>query len=264
MSTLFKVPGIISGRFFGLLLDVLIFILTIFYLGRKKALYIRRVPSIDAIEEAIGRSTEMGKPVYFSYGLAWSGFDLNVLTGISLLAYIARMCARSDTRVIVPTGGSEGSYIVRPTAEETVKTAYTLEGKPEMFNPDDIPFLSGQQYAYIGKYVGMMQREPPGAVIATFGSSEHLNIAETANALGAITINAPGYAGNISVLACASDFLMWPEEAPAAAAYLSREPMELASIRVQDILKWAAIAIILVGLIAVTGGSNIINRLISS
>lgn len=264
MSTLFKIPGIISGRFMGLLLDIAIFVLTIFYITRKKLLYIRRVPSIDAIEEAIGRSTEMGKPVYFSYGLAWSGFDLNVLTGISLLAYIARICARNDTRIIVPTGGSEGSYIVRPTAEETVKTAYMLEGKPELFNPDDIPFLSGQQYAYIGKYVGMMQREPPGAVIATFGSSEHLNIAETANALGSITINAPGYAGNIAVLACASDYLMWPEEAPAAAAYLSREPMELASIRVQDIMKWLAIITIFVGLIIATSGSNFLNRLLST
>jgi len=263
-SVLFEIPGMHSGRLFGLFLEVLIVVLALYYMTREKPPYIRRVAALDAIEEAIGRSTEMGKPVFFSYGIASRGFDLRTLIGISLLSHVARVCARNETQLIVPTGGSEGSYIVRPTVEETVKTAYTLEGKPELFDPDNIPFFSGQQYAYVGGYIGAMQRNPPGAVIACSHASEHMNIAETANAMGALTIMAPSSTGKTAVLATASDYLIFPEEAGAGAAYLSKEPSELASIRVQDILKWMAIALMIIGVIAATSGSDLINRLVST
>ena len=35
-----------------------------------KKLHIRRLPAIDAIEEAVGRATEMGRPMMFVPGLA--------------------------------------------------------------------------------------------------------------------------------------------------------------------------------------------------
>jgi hypothetical protein len=263
-SILFEIPGIVPGRFFGFLLEVVIFILTLYYISANRNVFIRRVAAIDAIEEAIGRSVEMGKPVVFSYGIASRGFDLRTLVGIALLGHVARMCARSEARIIVPTGGSEGSYIVRPTVEETVKTAYTIEGKPELYNPDDIPFFSGQQYAYVGGYIGMMQRNPPGAVIACSHASEHLNIAETATSLGAITINAPSSSSKVAETAGASDYLIFPEEAPAAAAYLSKDPMEVGSIKVQDYLKYVAIILIIAGLIVATGGGDFITRLLST
>ena len=40
---------------------------------RGKALYIRRIPGLDAIDEAIGRSTELGRPVTMIPGLTGFG-----------------------------------------------------------------------------------------------------------------------------------------------------------------------------------------------
>jgi hypothetical protein len=57
---------------------------------------------------------------------------------------------------------------------------------------------------------------------------------------------------------------MLSEEQPAAGAYLSRDPAQLASIRVQDIYKFIAIGFMLLGLIAINVGSDIINRLLST
>jgi hypothetical protein len=253
-----------SGRLFGLLVLVVIWALVIYYITSRRLPYIRRVPGLDAIDEAIGRATEMGKPVFFSYGIASRGFDLRTLVGISLLGHVARTCARNEARLIVPTGGSEGSYIVRPTVEEAVRTAYVLEGKQDLYNPDDLPFFSGQQYAYVGGYIGMMQRNPPGAVIACSHASEHMNIAETANTLGAITIMAPSSTSKTAVLAAASDYLVFPEEAAAGAAYLSKEPAEIASIRTQDVLKWAGITLIILGVLLATAGNDLIPRLLST
>jgi hypothetical protein len=263
MSTLFEIPGFVSGRIVGFALVVIIFILAYYYMSSGKKIYIRRVAALDAIEDAIGRSTEMGKPVVCSFGIG--GFDYWTMAGLSILSHVSRVCADTDTRLIVPTGGGHSSYMVREQAVDLVRTQYLMAGKPEMFNEDDLPFLSGEQYAYTPGYVGILVRERPGAVIMT-GShySEAMNITEMSNGVGALTITAGCYTGNMAALACASDYIMLGEEQPAAGAYLSREPQQMASIRVQDIYKFIGIAFIILGLIAVNLGSDFFNLLTST
>jgi hypothetical protein len=263
VEPLFTFPGLITGRTIGFLLVILIFVLAIYYMGQAKSPYIRRVPALDAIEDAVGRSTEMGKPVVCSFGCG--GFEYWTIAGLSILGYVAKLCAETDTRLIVPTGGSSDSYIVREAAVDLVRNAYTVAGKSENFSEEDMPFLSGEQYAYTPGYVGILVRERPGATIMT-GShwSEAMNIAEMSNAVGSITITAGCYTSNMAALACASDYVMLGEEQPAAGAYLSRDPSQLASIRVQDIYKFIAIGLMILGLIAINAGSDFIKRLISS
>lgn len=260
---LFQVPGIVEGRFIGLLLDIVILVLVLYYTSGDKKIYIRRVAGLDAIEEAVGRAAEMGKPVVASYGLG--GFTYWTLAGLAILSHVADLSARTGTRLIVPTGGSTESLIVRPMAEEIVKTAYTLAGASEQYNPDDLPFLSGQQYAYVGGYVGILQRTRPASVIMT-GShwSDAMNIAETSNAVGAITITSGSYISNVAALACASDYILIGEEAPAAGAYLSDDPAQRASIRVQDLYKWLALGCIILGLVLSNAGISIIENLLST
>jgi len=262
-TPLFRVPLIAEGRFIGLMLDVLIFILVLYYTSGDKKIYIRRVAGLDAIEEAVGRAAEMGKPVVCSYGLA--GFTYWTLAGLAILSHVAKLCAKMGTRLIVPTGGSTESLIVRPVAEEIVKTAYTMEGAPDQYNPDDLPFLSGQQYAYTGGYIGILQRTRPASTIMT-GShwSEAMNIAETSNAIGAITITSGSYISNVAALACASDYILIGEEAPAAGAYLSEDPAQRASIRVQDIFKGFALVCIILGLVLTNMGNNFVQHLLST
>jgi hypothetical protein len=262
-TPLFQVPLIAEGRFIGLILDILIFALVLYYTSGDKKIYIRRVAGLDAIEEAVGRAAEMGKPVVASYGLG--GFTYWTLAGLSILSHVATLSAKTGTRLIVPTGGSTESLIVRPVAEEIVKTAYTMEGVPDQYNPDDLPFLSGQQYAYVGGYVGILQRTRPASTIMT-GShwSDAMNIAETSNAVGAITITSGAYISNVAALACASDYILIGEEAPAAGAYLSDDPSQRASIRVQDIFKWLALGCIILGLVLSNMGINIVENLLST
>ena len=262
-TPLFQVPGIISGRFIGLILDVIIFILVIYYTSGDKKIYIRRVAGLDAIEEAVGRAAEMGKPVVASFGIG--GFTYWTLAGLAILSHVAELTAKTGTRLIVPTGGSDSSLIVRPVAEEIVKTAYTVQGVPDNYNPDDLPFLSGQQYAYTGGYVGILQRTRPASVVMTGShASEAMNIAETSNAVGAITITSGSSISNVAALACASDYILIGEEAPAAGAYLSDDPAQRASIRVQDLFKWVSLGCIILGLILTTAGVEFIQNLLST
>jgi hypothetical protein len=207
----------------------------------------------------------MGKPIVCSFGIAGSGFDYWTMAGLSILSHVARLSAKVGTRLIVPTGGSTASMIVRPVAEEIVKTALIMEGKGEAFNSDDLPFMSDQQYAYTGGYIGILQRTRPATVIMTGShASEAMNIAETSNAIGAITITSGSYISNVAALACASDYILIGEEAPAAGAYLSDDPAQRSSIRCQDIFKWLSIGLIVFGIIALNAGSDFFVRLLSS
>ncbi|MGB9586647.1 MAG: DUF6754 domain-containing protein, partial [Armatimonadota bacterium] len=59
----------------GILEGVLVFLILykIFSARRGKRLYIRRVPGLNAIDEAVGRATEMGRPILFSPGISGLG-----------------------------------------------------------------------------------------------------------------------------------------------------------------------------------------------
>jgi hypothetical protein len=263
VNPLFQVPGIVSGRALGMILVIVLALLVYYYMSSGKKIYIRRVPGLDAIEEAVGRSAEMGKPVVASFGIG--GFDYWTMAGLAILSHVATLSARTGVRLIVPTGGSDSSLIVRPVAEEIVRNAYLLEGKVEAFDSNDMPFMSGQQYAYTGGYIGILQRTRPGSVIMSgYHASEAMNIAETSNAVGAITISTGAYISNTACLACASDYILIGEESPAAGAYLSKEPPLRASIRAQDIYKALSLILIIGGLILMTAGSDIVVRLLVS
>lgn len=262
---LFQFWPIQPGRIIGLLLLIGIFVLTIYYMTAKRAPYIRRVPALDVIEESVGRATEMGKPVVASFGWASGGFDYWTMAGLSIVVYVARICARNDTRLIVPTGGSTGSFIVRPMAVELIRNAYNMEGKAEQFDEKDIPFLSGEQFAMGTGYAGILISERPAAhILCGSGGADVLMVAEVSNQVGAITITAGTYMGNVAALACASDYVMIADEAVAAGAYLSREPAQLASIRTQDIYRLLTIALTIVGLILIQIGNKFINDLLAT
>ncbi|MBE0634087.1 hypothetical protein IH574_05905, partial [Candidatus Bathyarchaeota archaeon] len=89
---------LISGRIFGLVCLLVIMGAVAYYIKQSqggKVPKLRRIPGIDAIDEAIGRAVEMGRPVYCSHGIA----DLRAATtgpqtlaGLSVLNYVAKRC----------------------------------------------------------------------------------------------------------------------------------------------------------------------------
>ena len=86
---------LISGRIFGLVCLLAIMGAVAYYIKQSQAGKVpklRRIPGIDAIDEAIGRAVEMGRPVFCSHSIA----DLRAATtgpqtlaGLSVLQYVA-------------------------------------------------------------------------------------------------------------------------------------------------------------------------------
>jgi len=94
-----------------------------------KQLYVRKIAGLQAIEEAIGRATEMGRPILFLPGIHDMD-DVQTIAGLTILARVARTVAEYETTLNVPVSRS----LVMTTARESIKEAYQAAGRPDAYN----------------------------------------------------------------------------------------------------------------------------------
>ncbi|MCE5199472.1 MAG: DUF6754 domain-containing protein [Armatimonadota bacterium] len=217
---------------------------------RGRQLFIRRIPGLSALDEAVGRATEMGRPMLFTPGL--SGLSIIGLQAMAIMSHIVKRAAKYGTRVIVPTADP----LLYTVAEEVAKDAYNAEGVPEQFNPEDIRYLSDNQFAWASGVVGTLHREKV-ATAFYFGyyAAESLILTENGQMVGAIQIAGTPTTTQIPFFLASCDYTIIGDEYYAASAYLSREPTLLGSLVGQDYGKLTMIALIIVGAIAVTLGA---------
>lgn len=208
-----------------------------------KDLFVRRIAGLTAIDEAVGRSTEMGKPVLYITGLA-DVDDIQTLASLSILGHIAQKTAEYDTPLVVPCCRS----VVMSTAQEVVKESYLKAGRPDTYRSENIHYLTDDQFGYVAGVDGVMVREKPAAnfYMGKF-YAESLILAETGHSTGAIQIAGTAEASQLPFFVAACDYTLIGEELFAASAYLSKDPLQIGSLKGQDFAK----AIIL---IAIAGG----------
>lgn len=214
--------------------------------GRKP--FVRRIPGIDAIEEAIGRATEMGRSVLYVPGIQDID-DIQTVAGLVILESVARITARYETPLTVPV-----AYPIPFTiAEEMVKGGYLHAGKPDRYDPESVRFVSPEQFAYVAAISGIMLRERPAAHIF-MGSffAESLLLAETGFATGAIQVAGTANVSQLPFFVVACDYTLIGEELYAASAYLSGEPKLVGSLKGADLLKVVIILLVLLGCVLET------------
>jgi hypothetical protein len=256
----------VSGRLVGLIFLIIMIILTYYYVNKEEKPYLRRVPAIEAIDEVIKRSVEIGRPVIASPGIAdLGGVDYWTVAGLSILSYVAHLCARYDIKLVVPLGGSNTSYSTMEIARDLVQTAYIEEGNPERYNIDNLPFLSGRQFAWASAYVGLLIRDKPGTnIMMGHQAASAMYISEVANSIGAMQVGGTSYLSNVACLAASLDYLVIGEEMIAAGAYLSGDPAQIASVKTQDVMKALMVILIVLGVIALAFGSNIMESILTT
>ena len=228
--------------------------------GGQKVPEIYKVAGLDALDEAIGRATEMGKPIHYSPGIG--GLDNpQTMASFAALGYAAKMCARYDTTLIV----SNRISVVYPITEEIVRQAYIQEGKLESLNLDNVRFFSEDQFAYASACVGVMNRERPAANLLIGGFwAESLILAEVGAQIGAIQIAGTANTHQIPFFVAACDYCLIGEEIYAAGAYLSKDPILVGNLIAQDWGKMLCTALIVVGSLisAFQSGPNWLNTLL--
>ncbi len=246
--------------FLAMLLFSSAIVWNIYHARSGREVFIRRIPGLEAVEEAIGRATEMGRSILYVLGLG--GVD-NVATiaSMTILGQVARRTADYETSLRVPCNDP----IVLNVVREMVKTSYLDVGRPDAYNEDDIFFLTTDQFAYAAGVDGMMIREKPAAVFLQGQFyAESLLMAETGNSIGAIQIAGTDSEHQLPFFIAACDYTLIGEELYAASAYLSREPMLLGSLKGQDWGKLLIFAALVLGISLEFFGINWITTLLQS
>jgi len=217
---------------------------------RGKKLFVRKIAGLEAVDDAVGRATEMGRPILFIPGILDMD-DVQTLAGLTILGRISRVIADYDTRIFMPVSRS----LVMTAGRETIKAAYQTAGRPDKYSDDMVTYVTDEQFGYVAAVDGIMVREKP-ATVFLLGAffAESLILAETGNYIGAIQIAGTARPAQLPFFIAACDFTLIGEELFAASAYLSNEPKALGSLKGQDVGKAIAMAVIILGVVAVTIG----------
>jgi len=213
-----------------------------------KELYIRKIAGIEAVEDAVGRATEMGRSVLFIPGIQDMD-NVQTVAGLTILASIAKKTAEYETKLNVHVSRS----IVMSTGRETVKEAYLSQGRPDLFYEDMVYYITDEQFGYVAAVDGIMVREKPAACFymgAFF--AESLILAETGNYVGAIQIAGTAMPSQLPFFVAACDYTLIGEELFAASAYLSGDKKIIGALKGQDVGKVTAMGAIFLGTIFAT------------
>lgn len=208
-----------------------------------KPLKIRKIAGLEAVEEAVGRATEMGRSCLYIPGILDMN-DIQTIAGLTILSRVAQQAAEYDATIDVPTSKS----LVMTASRETVQSAYLAAGRPDAYNEDRIYYVTDEQFGYVAYLSGKMVREKPAACFymgAFF--AESLILAETGNAIGAIQVAGTAQPAQLPFFVAACDYTLIGEEFFAASAYLSHDPNQLGSLKGQDVGK------LIVGVLLVLG-----------
>ncbi len=235
-----------EGKFhiFFTLLLVFFILLNIWRAKGKKDMFVRRIPGLNAIDDAIGRATEMGRPVLMVPGIG----TLNAISvqAVNIFAQITKTAAQFGTPIRLCCADAA----VYAVAQETIRNVYQAQGKIESYDEDSVRFISDRQFAFAAGVSGIIHREK---VAATFllGEfyAESLILAETSNLVGAIQIAGSTQTVQTPFFIAACDYVLIGDEFYAASAYLTREPVLVGSLVGQDWSKMLIVAMILFGFV---------------
>jgi len=245
-----------QGTYFQLIVLAL-FVATFYYTSNRfrqtGKFYIRDLTAVSKMEEAVGRATEMGRPVHWTYGAGQ--FDAQHLAAFALLEYVASLCAKYDTRLIVSVRLPE----VVPMTDAVIRKAYAEIGKMESFRAEDIRFFGESHNAAM---IGTIAREQPAAnfMIGSLFYESVLGIEASAR-FDAIQVGGTANTHQLPFIAAGCDDIFIGAEMFAAATQINPDPIRVGSTSAEDWVTRLMVVAMAIGSILATVGNTALQRL---
>ena len=235
------------------LLFVLVFIilLVVFTLtGKKKTIRnIREIPAFLRLRRMVGLAVEAGSRIHISIGReGLTGTKAaSALLGLTMLERIARAASVSDRPPVVTSGDSTLTIL----SQDTLRAAYRSVNAENLYDPNAGRLTGLTPFSYAAGAIPVIHDEQISSnfLAGSFGSEVAL-LTEAAEKSGSLTIAGSDDLTAQSVLYATAQEPLIGEELFAGGAYLNAGPAHIASLRAQDIIRWALIAIMLAGAVA--------------
>jgi hypothetical protein len=209
-----------------------------------RPLTIRKIPGLNAIDDAVGRATEMGRPLLMVPGIG--GLSTVVMQALNIFVHVSRLAARLATPIRLCCSDAA----VYTVAQEVISDVYRSEGLSERYDPDSVRFISARQFAFAAGVAGLIYRDQVAAsfLLGSF-YAESLVIAEAGSVVGAIQVAGSTENSQTPFFIAACDYVLIADEFYAASAYLTKEPVSLGSLVGQDWCKIFLVNLILIGVL---------------
>lgn len=236
---------------FGVLMTLVIIGFILFNIIRASGgrdLYIRRIPGLNAIDEAVGRAAEMGRPVVMVPGLP-DGLSAQAMQALNIFTYVTRTAIKFANPILMCCYNAA----VYTVAQEMIRDVYQSEGAADRYDADSVRFISDRQFAFAAGVSGLLLREQAAAAffLGEF-YAESLIFAETANGVGAIQVASSTEVTQTPFFIAACDYVLIGDEFYAAGAYLNRQPILTGSLVGQDWAKMLILFFIMIGTLLTT------------
>ncbi|MBC8423482.1 hypothetical protein H8E07_05115 [bacterium] len=215
---------------------------------RGREIGLRDFAALDAIEAAVADAIAAGRPVFFVPGVRDLD-NMQTVAALSVLAPVADQVARGGGRLFVPTSRS----MVMEAARDICRDAYAAAGREDLWDEDQVTYISDDQLGFVARVDGLIERQRPGlCLFMGYFASESLLLAEGAQHVGAVQIAGTASPVQLPFFVAACDHTLIGEEFFAAGASLARDKPMLGSLQGQDLGKLVAIACIVGGVLIVT------------
>lgn len=244
-----------------MLIILLTLVAAVYYFHRKvspESLELRPIAGLEALSEVVGRSTETGRPLHYTFGAG--EMDADVLASFEVLKHVASLSARMKADMFVTVTHADQ----HPIAEQIVRHQYEVDEAGDQFDPTKVLFLGGHQQAYQSGALALIEREKVAAnvLIGSF-KAEALTVAEFGNLAGAMQIAGTNQILQIPFFVAACDYVLIGEELFAASAYLGKDRARLAYLLAQECGKISALVLMLIGSILTTVGVGSLHEWLS-
>jgi hypothetical protein len=220
---------------------------------RKSPAKIREIPSLTHLYRMLGLSVEDGTRMHVSLG---SGSLFNArggsaLAGLAMLRHIAEHTSVSDK----PSVASAGDAALGLLAQDTLHAGYQAAGVEELYVPSTGRVTGLSPFGYAAGAMNISKNENVSAniMIGRFGPEVAL-LTDASDRDNVVTIGASDDLVGQSILFANTQEVLIGEELFATGAYLGAGASHVASLTVQDILRWLVILALLGGAFAKFAG----------
>ncbi len=207
---------------------------------------LRVIPALRRLYRLIGLSVEDGTRLLLSLGpgdlITKNGAP--ALAGFALLRHLTTRTSLSDRPPVAVAGDAALALL----AQDTMEASYRTAGAAEFYQPTSGRVAGLTPFSSIAGTMPIVRDEnvSTAVLMGHFGVEAALlaDAAERGNSL--LVGSSDDLAAQAALYASATEALIG-EELFAADAYLEGSPARVASLTVQDVLRWLIIAAILVG-----------------
>jgi hypothetical protein len=207
---------------------------------------LREIEAFRKLNQAIGLTVEDGTRLHVALGRSslLTQRSAAAFAGLGALRHLAEVTATSDQPPIATSGNAALSIL----SQDTLHSAYKAAGSEEQYDP-----LSGRlpgltPFSYVAGTLPIMRDENVSAnlLMGNFGAEIGL-LTDAAERNNSFCLAATDDIAGQSVIFGTAQEILIGEELYAAGAYVHASPTHIASLHVQDILRWLTIGLLLGG-----------------